>query len=182
VNGRWLPLFTPCPMFLIFDHTLFSAGPLYHKHPSHGWTQIIERYNWSKDNRGQAGEGLDQNRRQSGFSRRGAGSHLRGAGGYRRPVEPPLRCKTRPGFRPNPDAGADRRGAVLRRRALALAAPRRNEKGQILRPDGTPIARLYSAGELGSIYSYPYQGTGNIGNATASSASAHPRSWPKCMR
>src|SRR5207342_995554 len=50
VNGRWLPLSTPCPMFLIFDHTLFSAGPLYDKHPSHGWTQIIERYEWSEDN------------------------------------------------------------------------------------------------------------------------------------
>jgi hypothetical protein len=50
VNGRWLPLSTPCPMYLICDHTLFSAGPLYDKHPSHGWTQIIERYDWSEDN------------------------------------------------------------------------------------------------------------------------------------
>ena len=41
--------------------------------------------------------------------------------------------------------------------------PRRNERGQILRPDRTPIPRLYSAGELGSIYSNLYQGTGNIG-------------------
>jgi hypothetical protein len=40
VNGCWLPLSTPCPMFMIFDHTLFSAGPLYDKNPSHGWTQI----------------------------------------------------------------------------------------------------------------------------------------------
>jgi predicted oxidoreductase len=45
--------------------------------------------------------------------------------------------------------------------------PRRNEKGQIVRPDGTPIPRLYSAGELGSIYSYLYQGTGNIGECLA---------------
>jgi len=34
-------------------------------------------------------------------------------------------------------------------------------------PDGSPIARLYSAGELGSIYSYLYQGTGNIGECLA---------------
>jgi hypothetical protein len=40
--------------------------------------------------------------------------------------------------------------------------PRRNEKGQVVRPDGSAIPRLYSAGELGSIYSYLYQGTGNI--------------------
>jgi succinate dehydrogenase/fumarate reductase flavoprotein subunit len=45
--------------------------------------------------------------------------------------------------------------------------PRRNEKGQIVRPHGTPIRRLYSAGELGSIYSYLYQGTGNIGECLA---------------
>ena len=37
-------------MFMIFDHALFSAGPLYDKHPSHGWTQIVERYEWSADN------------------------------------------------------------------------------------------------------------------------------------
>ena len=41
--------------------------------------------------------------------------------------------------------------------------PRRNERSEILRPNGEKIPRLYSAGELGSIYSYLYQGTGNIG-------------------
>ena len=40
-------------------------------------------------------------------------------------------------------------------------------RAQIVRPDGTPIPRLYSAGELGSIYSYLYQGTGNIGECLA---------------
>jgi len=45
--------------------------------------------------------------------------------------------------------------------------PRRNERAQIVRPDGSAIARLYSAGELGSIYSYLYQGTGNIGECLA---------------
>jgi predicted oxidoreductase len=45
--------------------------------------------------------------------------------------------------------------------------PRRNERGQIVRPDGTPVPRLYSSGELGSIYSYLYQGTGNLGECLA---------------
>jgi len=57
VNGRWLPLSAPCPMFMIFDHTLFSAGALYDKHPSHGWTQIIERYDWSEDNSAELAKG-----------------------------------------------------------------------------------------------------------------------------
>jgi predicted oxidoreductase len=45
--------------------------------------------------------------------------------------------------------------------------PRRNARAQIVRPDGTPIPRLYSAGEMGSIFSYLYQGTGNIGECFA---------------
>jgi len=45
--------------------------------------------------------------------------------------------------------------------------PRRNGSGQVMRPDGNPVPRLYSAGELGSIYSYLYQGTGNIGECLA---------------
>ena len=57
LTGRWTPLSTPCPMFLIFDHTLFSAGALYDKHPSHGWTQIIERYDWSEDNSAELAKG-----------------------------------------------------------------------------------------------------------------------------
>jgi succinate dehydrogenase/fumarate reductase flavoprotein subunit len=45
--------------------------------------------------------------------------------------------------------------------------PRRNEDAQIMGVDGNPIGRLYSAGELGSIYSFLYQGGGNIGECFA---------------
>ena len=45
--------------------------------------------------------------------------------------------------------------------------PRRNARSRVVRPDGSPIRRLYSAGELRSIYSYLYQGTGNIGECMA---------------
>ena len=45
--------------------------------------------------------------------------------------------------------------------------PRRNEKGQILQPNGRLIPRLYSAGELGSIHSFLYQGAGNLGECMA---------------
>ena len=36
--------------------------------------------------------------------------------------------------------------------------PRRNEKGQVLNALGKPIPRLYSAGELGSMWGRVYQG------------------------
>ena len=45
--------------------------------------------------------------------------------------------------------------------------PRRNVKGQVLYPDGTPISRLYSAGELGSLFGLLYQGAGNLGECLA---------------
>jgi succinate dehydrogenase/fumarate reductase flavoprotein subunit len=45
--------------------------------------------------------------------------------------------------------------------------PRRNKDAQIVGIDGDPIGRLYSAGELGSIYSFLYQGGGNIGECFA---------------
>ncbi len=45
--------------------------------------------------------------------------------------------------------------------------PRRNVKAQVLYPDGRPIPRLYSAGELGSIFGLLYQGSGNLGECLA---------------
>ena len=41
--------------------------------------------------------------------------------------------------------------------------PRRNARAQIVRPDGSPDTAALQCRELGSIYSYLYQGTGNIG-------------------
>lgn len=40
--------------------------------------------------------------------------------------------------------------------------PRHDVNANILRTDGTPIDRLYAAGEFGSIWTYFYQGGGNI--------------------
>ena len=122
VNGRWLPLSTPCPMFLIFDHTLFSAGPLYDKHPSHGWTQIVERYEWSEDNSAELAKGWIKTADSLAALAARAGARSGGAGGHRRAVEPRTATRARRGFRPHADAGADRRRAVLCGRAVALDA------------------------------------------------------------
>lgn len=43
--------------------------------------------------------------------------------------------------------------------------PRRNKLGQVLDPFGKPIARLYSAGELGSMWGHIYQGATNNSEA-----------------
>jgi succinate dehydrogenase/fumarate reductase flavoprotein subunit len=172
VNGSWLPLSTPCPMFLICDHTLFSSGPLYDAHPSHGWTQIIERYDWSKDNSAELAKGWIKT-----ADSLPALAALMG-------VDPATLVGSVTRWNRHCDARHDQDfGRTLMMEPIAdgpfyavelspsmlntQGGPRRNENGQIVRPDGTPIARLYSAGELGSIYSYLYQGTGNIGECLA---------------
>ena len=72
---------------------------------------------------------------------------------------------------PAPGVGAKGRLAHAQARGfhacITQGGPRRNERAQIVRPDSTPIPRLYSSGELGSIYSYLYQGTGNLGECLA---------------
>src|SRR5262249_54877339 len=161
-----------CPMFMIFDHRLFSAGPLYDKHPSHGWTQIIERYEWSDDNRAELAKGWIK----TGDSIAALAAKL---GLDPAPLEGSVSrwngyCEA--GY----DAEFGRTlmlAPIVKKPFYAVelspsmlntqGGPRRNERGQIVRPDSTPIPRLYSAGELGSIYSYLYQGTGNIGECLA---------------
>ncbi|MBI2991373.1 MAG: FAD-binding protein, partial [Deltaproteobacteria bacterium] len=46
--------------------------------------------------------------------------------------------------------------------------PKRNARGQILDVWGSPIKRLYGAGELGSIWGFLYQSGGNLGECLAS--------------
>jgi hypothetical protein len=172
VNGVWLPLSTPCPMFMIFDHTLFSSGPLYDAHPSHGWTQIVERYDWSKDNSAELAKGW--------IKTAGTLTSLASGIGLDPATLEHTVSRWNQACAAKHDAELGRTlmlAPIVQRPFYAIelspsmlntqGGPRRNERGQIVRPDGTPIARLYSAGELGSIYGYLYQGTGNIGECLA---------------
>jgi len=45
--------------------------------------------------------------------------------------------------------------------------PKRNASGQVLRVNNSPIPRLYSAGELGSVWGMLYQAAGNLGECIA---------------
>jgi len=171
-NGRWCPLPVPCPMFMVFDHALFACGPLYDKKPFMGWGRIMERHDWSADNSAELKRGWIKRAESIPALARSLGLDP-GA------LEESIRrwnriCES------DKDAefGRTKMLVPISRQpfyAIELSpsmlntqgGPRRNEKGQIVRPDNTPIPRLYSAGELGSIYSYLYQGTGNIGECFA---------------
>ncbi|MEI7712978.1 MAG: FAD-binding protein [Rhodospirillales bacterium] len=172
VNGRWLPLATPCPMWLIVDRVHFSAGPLYDSHPSHGWTQIVEKYEWSADNSKELAQGWIVEADSIGALATKIG------------LDPATLEATIGRWNGFCEAKCDAEfGRTLMMAPIAQGpfyavemspsmlntqgGPRRNEKAQIVRPDGTPIPRLFSSGELGSIYSYLYQGTGNLGECLA---------------
>ena len=171
-NGRWRPLVTPCPMYMIFDHRMMTAGPLYDTHPSHGWTPIMVRYEWSQDNQAELKKGwiksaasVDALARTVGLDAEALSATVERWNGFcaaGKDAEFGRSLMMAP-IAEGPFYAVELSPSMLN----TQGGPRRNEKAQIVHPDGTPIPRLYSAGELGSIYSYLYQGTGNIGECLA---------------
>jgi succinate dehydrogenase/fumarate reductase flavoprotein subunit len=171
-NGGYRRLPVPCPMHMVFDHALFACGPLYDKKPVSGWARVVERYDWSRDNTAELERGWIT--KADSIPALAAAIGLDAAA-----LEETVRrwngiCETRK----DTEFGRTRMLVPIAKPpfyAVPLSpsmlntqgGPRRNERAQIVRPDGTPIPRLYSAGELGSIYSNLYQGTGNIGECLA---------------
>jgi succinate dehydrogenase/fumarate reductase flavoprotein subunit len=172
VGGRWTQTRAPCPMFMIFDHTLFSTGPIYDKNSIASWNTMFRVYDWSDDNSAELAKGwikkadsipelarkvrLDPAAVEDSINKWNsycAGGKDLEFGRVRMlsPIKgPPFYAMELSPVFINTQGG-----------------PRRNEKGQIVRPSGEPIQRLYSAGELGSIYSFLYEGGGNLGECMA---------------
>ncbi|MFC1935365.1 FAD-binding protein [Chloroflexota bacterium] len=171
-SGQWTQSPTPCPMFMIFDHTLFSAGPLHDMNTHHSWNPILRVYDWSDDNSAELAKGWikkadtiaalareigqgpatleDTINKWNGYCNAGKDLEF----GRARMLSP---------IKDAPFYAVELSPTFIN----TQGGPRRNAKSQIVRPDGSPIGRLYSAGELGSIYGYLYQGTGNIGECMA---------------
>jgi succinate dehydrogenase/fumarate reductase flavoprotein subunit len=171
-NGQYRRLPVPCPMFMVIDQALFNCGRLYDMKPVSGWARIMERYQWSEDNSVELERGWikradtiaalaksigldpaaleDTVKRWNGICETGKDTEF----GRRKMLFP---------IGNGPFYAIELSPSMLN----TQGGPRRNERGQIVRPDDTPIPRLYSAGELGSIYGNLYQGTGNIGECLA---------------
>ncbi|MDI7259137.1 MAG: FAD-dependent oxidoreductase [Thermodesulfobacteriota bacterium] len=172
VAGQWTQAPAPCPMFMIFDHTLFSGGPFYDKNLYHGWNAILKVYDWSEDNSAELAKGwikksdtVTELAKNIGLDPAAVEDTVNKWNAY---------CAAGK----DPEFGRTRMLSPIEHSpfyAIELSplffntqgGPRRNGKGQILRPDGSPIRRLYSAGELGSIHSFLCQGGGNLGECMA---------------
>jgi succinate dehydrogenase/fumarate reductase flavoprotein subunit len=173
INGQWTKSPTPCPMFMIFDQNQFSGGPLCDNKSSIGWMPLFKLYHWSQDNQAELAKGW--------IKRGNTVSELAEKIRLDKAVLEDTVNQWNQGCQAGKDPEYGRsRGVVPFKDGPCYAievspgflntqgGPRRNARARIVRPDGSPIQRLYSAGELGSIYSYLYQGGGNLGDCLAS--------------
>lgn len=151
------------PSYWIFDHKRIIAGSLPSRRGPRG---AYELYKWSDDNSDEL---------QRGWIKRGntlkelalklgieAETLIQTVNNYN------LCCKTKldPEFGREPDTLVPLSTPPYYAVELwpggvnTQGGPRRNSKAEVLRADGSPIPRLYSTGELGSIYGMLYPGGG----------------------
>jgi succinate dehydrogenase/fumarate reductase flavoprotein subunit len=189
-HGLWLPLFFPLPIHAIFDEKMRLAGPINvdrEPYAPWGWSYQIGGYVWSDDNSVEIEKGwiikadtirelakkIDRDpaevektvtkynrfcavgvdtELERGMNPRLGGVHVTGRVEARlEPIEKP------------PFYAIEAKPQILN----TQGGPRRNKYAQVLDTKGEPIPGLYSAGELGSIYSDCYQGGGNVGECIA---------------
>jgi succinate dehydrogenase/fumarate reductase flavoprotein subunit len=172
-HGTYVHLPLPLPVHAVFDETVRKSGPLYRQDEFWCWYAVIEKYKWSADSSVELGKGWimkadtirelaekmgknadDLERTISTWNRSCAGGNDSEFG---RPAKRMAPIQTPPYYAME----------LVPAFTNTQGGPRRNHHAQVLDTNRKPIPRLYSAGELGSIFSYHYQGAGNIGECLA---------------
>ena len=172
-HGTYVHLPLPLPVHAVFDETGRKSGPLYSNEEYWCWHAVIEKYKWSADSSVE----LEKGWILKGDTIRELASKMG--------KDPDALEKTVATWNQSCKAGNDSEfGRPAKRMAPiqtppyyamelvpafvnTLGGPRHNGHAQILDTKRQPIPRLYSAGELGSIFSYHYQGAGNFAECVA---------------
>ena len=172
LNSVWRPTPVPVPAFMIMDDTARKAGSPFNLNRVMGWA-TIRNLQISKDNSDEVAKGWLQK----------ADTIAELAGKIN--VAPENLQKTVDKWNEACGKGVDSEfgthakflGPIKQGPFYAMrltlgilntqGGPRRNTRAQIVDPDDKPILRLYSAGELGSMYSFLYNGGGNVGECLA---------------
>lgn len=171
-HGQWVQQPLPMPIYMIFDETYRISGPIAKANAD--WDVNNENYyDWSNDNQREIEKGWIKKADTIGALAEQIGlsaSVLQ---------ETVARYNMFAAQKLDPDWGRahDRLEVMDAPPYYAMpltpgfvntqGGPRRDHEARILDTLGQPIPRLYSAGELGSIYSFLYQGGGNIGECFA---------------
>jgi succinate dehydrogenase/fumarate reductase flavoprotein subunit len=172
LNSVWRPKPVPEPAYLIFDEKMRRGGPMMMPLAC-GWGAQVLNVTWSPDNSEEIAKGwilkgdtladlaaaieVDASSLEAtvskfnGYAQAGEDAEFGRLADQMGPLEE-----------------APFYAMPLARSILnTQGGAKRNTKAQIVDPDENPIPRLYSAGEFGSIYSYLYNGGGNVGETMA---------------
>lgn len=172
-HGDWFQQPAPAPIHMIFDETFRKSGPI-GKGFNFSWDYFHgNHYDWSDDNSREIANGW--------IKKAGSMRELAGLIGLSPDALEGTVARFN-GFAQNhKDADYARAPGTLAAVQTApfyaieltpsfvntQGGPRRDHNAQVIGTDGKPIGRLYSAGELGSIYANLYQGGGNVGECFA---------------
>jgi succinate dehydrogenase/fumarate reductase flavoprotein subunit len=167
-HGIYIPVPTPLPVHLVFDETMRKSGPLYPANYFFCWWAQIEKYQWSPDSSAEIDKGW--------IVKADTLKELAAKIGK----NPEMLEKTVANWNKACEAGNDAEFGRDPKKMASIktppfyatefvpaftntqGGPRRNSNAQVLDTNRMPIPRLYSAGELGALYSWHYQGGGNI--------------------
>jgi succinate dehydrogenase/fumarate reductase flavoprotein subunit len=172
-HGDWMQQPAPIPIHMIFDETFRKAGPI-GKGWNFSWDHLHgNRYNWSDDNSREIEKGwikkadsvrelaaminVPPDALEATVARFNTFAHNQKDEDYARPVN------ARAALQPTPIYAIELTPTFVN----TQGGPRRDKNAQVIGRDGRPIPRLYSAGELGAIYAFLYQGGGNVGECFA---------------
>jgi succinate dehydrogenase/fumarate reductase flavoprotein subunit len=169
LHDVWVELPMYLPQHMIFDEKVRTAGPLYYDTERFSWYSVVTGYRWSDDNMVEINKGWIT---QADTIRELAQKINR---------DPDTLEETVNTYNAACAAGKDPEFGTSPENLVALdtapfyamqlsptftntqGGPMRNKDAAVLDTDGNPIPRLYSAGELGSIYGNIYNGGGNVG-------------------
>jgi len=172
--GQWTTVPSPPSIHWIFDEDLRVRGPIFSsKPPVLGWVQVLGLYTWSEDNSREIELGW--------IKQANTIDELAGKLGLDPKILAETVIKYNKYCEQGKDEDFDRDSETLEPITKppyygmpivptflnTQGGPRRNKSAQVINPFGEAIPRLYSAGELGSIYSFLYQAGGNIGECMA---------------
>ena len=172
VHGVWMQQLTPVPVYMVFDETFRKAGSIGESFAcwdvTHG-----NLYDWSADNLREVEKGWIKRAntieelaplinlspevlkatvaRYNAFAKDGKDADYDRTAGYMAPLQAPpyYAMELTPSF------------------VNTQGGPRRDKDARVISVEGKPIPRLYSAGELGSIYAFNYNAGGNVGECFA---------------
>jgi len=173
LNSVWRPTPVPVPAYLIMDEKTRMAGSPFNFNRVMGWAGTIKKAQFSKDLSDEIAQGWIQ--KANTIAELAARINIKPENLQKTVDKWNEACAK--GLDADFGRSAEFLGPIKQEPFYAMSltlgilntqgGPRRNVKAQIVDPEGKPIPRLYSAGELGSMYSFLYNGGGNVGECLA---------------